>query len=66
MSEIRKATDVVDDKIFGEIWSFILDNYTENDGELLQAYLALRASCAIIENTLKIERMEVAVDDMGV
>lgn len=59
---IQSGADVVDQEIFGDVWAFIMDNYTENDAELAKAYIAMRAACAIIEKELDIKRMEVTVE----
>lgn len=63
--EIQNGADVMDAQVFGDIWAFIMDNYTENDAELLKAYIALRGACAILERELKLERFEVTTDEVA-
>lgn len=61
---IESAADVVDAQVFGDLWAFIMDNYTENDAELVKVYLAMRAACAVLEQELKLERMEVSMAEL--
>lgn len=60
--DIQSGADVMDAQVFGDVWAFIMDNYTGNDGELLKAYLAMRGACAIIEKELGLERIEVTTE----
>jgi len=62
MTDIQSGADVMDAQVFGDLWAHIMDNYTENDGELIKAYIALRGICAILEKELNIERMEVSAE----
>lgn len=60
--QIENGADVMDPQAFGDLWAFVMDNYTENDGELLKAYLAMRGVCAILEKELGLERIEVSAE----
>lgn len=61
---IESASDVVDAQVFGDLWAYIMDNYTENDAQLVQIYLAMRAACAVLEAELNLERMEVSLGEL--
>lgn len=60
--DIQSGSDVMNAQVFGDIWAYIMENYTESDGVLTEAYIALRGVCAILEKELNIERMEVSAE----
>jgi hypothetical protein len=62
---IENGADVVDAKVFGDLWAYLMDNHTESDAELLKAYLAMRAACAVLEQELGLERMEVTMGELA-
>ncbi|QYW06581.1 hypothetical protein uav_050 [Pseudomonas phage UAVern] len=57
--DVQSGADVMDAQVFGDLWAYIMENHTENDGELLKLYIAMRGACAVIEKELNIPRMEV-------
>ena len=61
-TEIHNGADVLDAEIFGDIWAFVMDNYTEDDGQLTKATMALAAVTAILKKELNIGEMEVTVE----
>ena len=60
--EVHSGTDVVNAEVFGDLWAFLMDNYTEDDAKLTEAYIAMRAACAILESQLSIKHMDVVYD----
>lgn len=61
-TEIHSGEDVLDKEIFGDIWAFIMDNYTEDDGQLTKATLAMMAVVTILKKELGISEVEVSVE----
>lgn len=62
MIEFRKADEVVDQQVFGDLWAHVMDNY-ETEEELMKAYLGARAVCAVLENILNIPHIDVHMED---
>lgn len=60
--EIHSGADVLDKEIFGDVWAFVMENYTEDDGMLTKATMALAAVTAILKKELGITAMEVSVE----
>lgn len=62
MEEIRNGLEVVDQATFADLFLYIQEQYGENDGEMLKAYIAIRAICAIIEDALDVPHFEVKIE----
>lgn len=57
--ETQSAADVVNEEVFKDIMSFIVENYTATTEELVEAYLAITVIQAILKKELGVADMEV-------
>lgn len=63
MSEV-KANEIIREEVFGDIWAFLMDNYSNTDAELIEALLALDAASAILHKELGIPASVITVEDV--
>lgn len=61
--EPQNAADVVNEEVFKDIMSFIVENYTATTEELVEAYLAITVIQAILKKELGVAEMEVILGD---
>ena len=61
--ETQNAADVVNEEVFKDIMSFIVENYTATTEELVEAYLAITVIHAILKKELGVADMEVILGD---
>lgn len=61
--ETQNAADVVNEEVFKDIMSFIVENYTATTEDLVEAYLAITVIQAILKKELGVADMEVILGD---
>lgn len=60
--EIHTGDQVMNKEIFGDVWAFIMDNYTEDDAQLTELYLVLLGIGAILRKELNLPDVEATVE----
>lgn len=60
--QIETGGSVMNPVIFEKVWTFLVDNFTESDAQLLEAYLVLRGITAILQEELEIPDFDVVID----
>lgn len=60
--QIETGDSVMNPIIFEKVWTFLVDNFTENDAQFLEAFLVLRGITAIMQDELGIPDFEVVID----
>lgn len=63
MSEEVEATKVVDAEIFGDLWAYLMENYSDSPEKMIQATLALDVASALLHKELDLPVFEVKVED---
>lgn len=59
---IETGEAVMNPEIFEKMWAFVVDNFTESDAQLLEAFLVLRGITAILQEELEIPDFDVVID----
>lgn len=60
--EVHTGDTVMNKEIYGDVWAFIMENYTESDAQLTELYLVLLGIGAILKKELGIGDVEVTVE----
>jgi len=60
--QIETGDSVMNPVIFEKMWTFIVDNFTQDDAQFLEAFLVLRGITAIMQDELGIPDFEVVID----
>lgn len=60
--EVHTGDTVMNKQIYGDVWAFIMENYTESDAQLTELYLVLLGIGAILKKELGIGDVEVTVE----
>lgn len=60
--EVHNGADVMNKQIYGDVWAFIMENYTESDAQLTELYLVLLGIGAVLKKELGLGDIEVTVE----
>lgn len=61
-AQMEAGEDVMNPIVFEKMWTFIIDNFTDSDSQLLEAYLVLRGITAILQEELGVPDFDVVID----